>query len=208
MNSTLKNVITELEDLFEVFNDKYFNSELCRPVITVSPDSKGGVLGWCTAYKAWKEKEEGEGYYEINICAEYLARPFEEVAGTMLHEMVHLYNVQNGVKDTSRAGTYHNKEYKKAAEAHGLNCEKDEKYGWTVTSLTDDAKQETINYMSFIGKDSFSIYREALTKEKKEGGKKGNSIKYVCPCCGAIIRATKKVRVICADCNVEFESEE
>ena len=30
-------------------------------------------------------------------------------------------------------------------------------------------------------------------------------IKYVCPKCGAIIRATKQVNVICGDCNVPFE---
>lgn len=203
---TLRNVITELEDLFETFNEKYFNSELSRPVITVSPQSKESVFAWCTTWKAWKEHGEAKGHYEINVCAEHLARPFEEVAGTLLHEMVHLHNVQNGIKDTSRGGTYHNKEYKSAAEAHGLTVEKDEKYGWSITRLNDESKEETKNFMCFMGRQSFSLYREAEPKEEKEkkGGKKGNSIKYVCPCCGLIVRATKKVRVICADCNEEL----
>lgn len=200
--NTLKNVITELEDLFEVFNEKYFDSQLCRPVITVSPQGKESVFGWCTSWKAWKG--EGEGYYEINVCAEHLARPFKEVAETLLHEMVHLYNVQNGVKDTSRSGTYHNKEFKMVAEQHGLTVSKDEKYGWCVTHLNEDSEEETQNFMNFIGKESFSLYREGETKEEKEKKGGSNSIKYVCPMCGAIIRATKKVRVICADCDVEF----
>ena len=34
---------------------------------------------------------------------------------------------------------------------------------------------------------------------------KNRSIKYVCPKCGAIIRATKKVNVVCGDCDVAFE---
>ena len=34
---------------------------------------------------------------------------------------------------------------------------------------------------------------------------KNRSIKYVCPKCGAIIRATKQVNVVCGDCNVPFE---
>lgn len=59
---------------------------------------------------------------------------FEQVAETLLHEMVHLYNLQIGVQDTSRGGTYHNKKYKEAAEKHGLTVEKDAKYGWTKTS--------------------------------------------------------------------------
>lgn len=54
--------------------------------------------------------------------------------------MVHLYNLQIGVQDTSRSGTYHNKKYKEAAEQHGLIVDKDSKYGWTKTSLNDEAK--------------------------------------------------------------------
>ena len=34
---------------------------------------------------------------------------------------------------------------------------------------------------------------------------KNRSIKYVCPKCGAIIRATRQVNVVCGDCNVPFE---
>jgi len=34
---------------------------------------------------------------------------------------------------------------------------------------------------------------------------KNRSIKYVCPVCGAIIRATKQVNVVCGDCNIAFD---
>ena len=34
---------------------------------------------------------------------------------------------------------------------------------------------------------------------------KNRSIKYVCPKCGAIIRATRLVNVVCGDCDVAFE---
>ena len=34
---------------------------------------------------------------------------------------------------------------------------------------------------------------------------KNRSIKYVCPHCGAIIRATRQVNVVCGDCDVPFE---
>ena len=202
--NTPKNVIQELEDLFATYNEKYFDSVLCRPVITVSPHGKERVFGWCTTWKAWKEKDDSEGYYEINVCAEPLERPFAEVAGTLLHEMVHLYDVHNGIQDTSRGGTYHNLKFKNSAALHGLTVEKDEKYGWAKTALSPEALEETNNFMNFIGKESFDLYREAEVKGEKEKKGGSNSIKYVCPCCGAIIRATKKVRVICAECNEEF----
>ena len=148
--TSLKPVIEKLENLFSKFNEKFYNGELQAPVITVSPDTTKGAYGWCTAWKAWSVGEQkkvtdlatltkealeamkkDDGFYEINICAEHLARPFEQVAETLLHEMVHLYNLQIGVQDTSRGGTYHNKKYKEAAEQHGLTVEKDAKYGWT-----------------------------------------------------------------------------
>lgn len=202
-NNSLKPVIQNLEDLFQVLNSKYFENELAKPVVTVSPNTlKVNAAGWCTTYKAWKDTED-EGYYEINICAEHLARPFEEVAGTMLHEMVHLRNLQNGVKDNSRGGTYHNNKFKEAAEAHGLIVEETEKYGWAKTKLTEEAKEEVAYFMDFIGRKSFDIFRKAEQKEEKKSGGKSSSRKYVCPCCGAIIRATKEVKVCCGECSSE-----
>lgn len=99
-------VISKLENLFSIFNEKFFNNEFDKPVITVSPDTTKGAYGWCTSWKAWKQGEDSEGYYEINMCAEHLARPFEDTCSTLIHEMVHLINLQNGIQDTSRGGTY------------------------------------------------------------------------------------------------------
>lgn len=204
MNATLKNTISNLEDLFSVFNEVYFNDELSRPVITVSPDTTNKSFGWCTTYKAWSDGKSGEGYYEINICAEHLARPIEDVAGTMLHEMVHLYNLQNGIKDTSRGGTYHNTKFKESAEAHGLNVEKNEKYGYSTTTLNDDSREEVHEFANALNLESFDLFRKPEEKGEKNGGK-SSSRKYVCPVCGTIIRATKEVKVICSDCDVLFE---
>ena len=78
---SLKPVIEELENLFSKFNARFFADKLEKPVITVSPDHTRGAYGWCTGWKAWKAGED-EGHYEINLCAEYLNRPFEETCGT------------------------------------------------------------------------------------------------------------------------------
>ena len=121
---SLKPVIAELETLFSKFNARFFENKLESPVITVSPDHTRGAYGWCTSWKAWQNGAKEGGFYEINLCAEYLNRPYEETCGTLLHEMVHLQNLQDGVQDTSRSGTYHNKKFKETAEAHGLIVEK------------------------------------------------------------------------------------
>ncbi len=200
MNKTsLQQVIGKLENLFSKFNKQFYNGELQSPIITASPDHTKGAYGWCTGWKAWKD-ENDSGYYEINLCAEYLSRPFLEVCETLLHEMVHLANLQNNIKDTSRGGTYHNKEFRSSAEAHGLTVEKT-KSGWNKTALTD----ETVAWIvtEFAEETRFPLYREKILNVKGYK-KKSSSRKYVCPLCGTIIRATKEVRVTCSECEAEF----
>ena len=203
MEKSITNTIERIESLFSKFNKEFYNGELIKPIITVYPDHRKRALGWCTSWKAWKEtkKTKSDGYYEINICAEHLERPFKEVAETLLHEMVHLYNIQIGVQDTSRSGTYHNKKYKEAAEKHGLNVEKVEKYGWTKTNLNEEAKK----FVESLKETKFSLVRNEPMKIT--GNKKSSTRKYICPSCGCIVRATKEVNIICADCKETFKEE-
>jgi len=222
MNETsLKPVIEKLENLFSTFNQKFYNGELQTPIITVSPDTTKGAYGWCTGWKAWTDKQpeqkktvnfaemskedllnlnKDDGYYEINFCAEHIARSFEEIAETMLHEMVHLFNLQIGIQDTSRNGFYHNKKYADAATLHGLEVKKTKKYGYSETTLNEEAKA----YVSELSDKKFDLYRRSAPKLGGASKAKSSSRKYVCPVCGTIIRATKEVHVICSDCEIEF----
>ena len=202
-SASLKPVISELESLFSTFNKAFFEGKLEQPVITVSPDNTRGAYGWCTGWKAWQDGTKEGGFYEINLCAEYLNRPFEETCCTLIHEMVHLWNLQEGVQDTSRSGTYHNKNFKIAAEAHGLIVEKSAKYGFSTTTLAP----ATLNFIQAMEKTGFSLVRPKVPSLKGSSKSGSSSRKYVCPCCGTIIRATKEVRVICADCDIEFVEE-
>ena len=108
-----------------------------------------------------------------------------------------------GFRTQAGGGTYHNKKYKEAAEKHGLTVEKDAKYGWTKTSLNDEAKA----FVDGMQDKKFELHRKSLPKIPGAAKTKQSSRKYVCPACGCIIRATKEVHVICGDCNVEFEEE-
>ena len=204
-SASLKPVISELESLFSTFNKAFFEGKLEQPVITVSPDNTRGAYGWCTGWKAWQDGAKEGGYYEINLCAEYLNRPFEETCCTLIHEMVHLWNLQEGVQDTSRSGTYHNKYFKIAAEAHGaLTVEKGSKYGWHITKLSPEGEA----FVKSLGKNGFSLVRPKVPSLKGSSKSGSSSRKYVCPCCGTIIRATKEVHVICGECEVPFEEQE
>ena len=202
-------IVNVLELLFDKINEKFFNSELLRPVITLSEEGRRSVYGWFTVDKVWMDDKEVR-YHEINICPEYLNRPFEDVCGTLLHEMVHLKCSQDGIQDCSNGGRYHNKKFKLCAEKHGLNVTKTEKYGYADTAL----KPETINFISTLKLESFELFRnlnfgnneEDTDAEGEQGGspKPSSTRKYVCPKCDLPIRATKDVRVRCEKCDVLF----
>lgn len=74
-----------LEYAYDVLNAHYFNSELTKVVITVQSSRRS--YGHYTTYDAWADKNRG--YREINISAETLDRPIENVIATLIHEMTH-----------------------------------------------------------------------------------------------------------------------
>lgn len=75
-----------------------------KGILTIQ--SSCGVYRHCTTQKVWASAKEL--YYELNLGAEYLDRPIENVLATLMHEMVHIYCMENKIKDTSNAGRYHN----------------------------------------------------------------------------------------------------
>lgn len=129
-----------------------------------------------------------------------LDRPFGETCCTLLHEMAHLYNAQSGIQDTCRSGLYHNKQFKRAAEEHGLVVSKDMTYGFNTTRLDDEAS----HFIASMKDVDFQLYRKKRQNVNR-AGQKSPTRKYVCPRCGLIIRATREARVLCMACGVEFE---
>jgi len=189
--------ISWLGKLYNYVNDELFNGELKRPVITVQTDESNKAFGWFTLKRVWKESKDDEGEFEINMSSQYLNRPINETAGTMIHEMCHQYAQVHNVQDCSRSGTYHNKLFKKIAEDHGLSVEKIDKYGWARTTLT----AETIELLGYFFEKlpATLIYHDVPQKGIRV--KSSSTRKYVCPCCGMSVRATRSVNIMCADCN-------
>lgn len=198
MNATLTKTIEQLEVLFNECNARFFDNQVVRPVIAVNSDESASAFGWMTTWKAWQDGKT-DGYYEINICAEYLNRKLPDLLGTMLHEMTHLLNLQNGVKDTSRGNTYHNKNFKVEAEKRGLIIDRHEKYGWTITKLNEEGIEFAEQFKDF----QFDLHRTGAVQAETSAKKKSSTRKYVCPECGTIIRATKEVNILCGECSSE-----
>lgn len=199
-----------LVKVFKAVNEYYFNGELETPTITVQ--STIGAYGHITTSKVWNNN--GVATYELNLGAETLNRPIENVVATMIHESVHLYCMMNQIQDTSNRGVYHNKRFKKVAEEIGhLQVDRHDKYGWTITNPTED----TLDFCIAYGFEDILIKRETnysfkgLGLPKSGDGselpktvKPSSTRKYICPCCGNSFRATKNLNVMCMDCNEQF----
>lgn len=201
-----------LNKLFDLLNERFFEGELSRPTITIqsTPRAYGH---FSTNPNCWISVNGG--MHEINIGAGTLARPIEEVSATLLHEACHLFSYTHQIKDTSRGGTYHNSRFKQVAESHGLIVDKHPKYGWTITSPSEDLLDFILeNGLTDILLFRNEFYGITVTGTGAHNGndsmtppppKRSNSRKYQCPCCRNSVRATKTVNIACIDCGLKME---
>lgn len=202
----MSRAVSQLEHIFNTLNTDFFDGELPVPIITVQ--SKPGTYGHCTTAKVWQRKDGGA--YELNIAAEVLNFPIEETLDTMLHEMVHLYCREHGIKEVSRGGKYHNRRFKAEAERRGLTCIPCGAYGWNTTP-----GDNLVEYALSKGWNEIKIGRSSLPPmirtgsggtaqggaEVPGGGKRPSSTrKLICPSCGQSVRATRHVNIVCGDC--------
>lgn len=206
----LEKQIKALGDIFRYLNESKFDGRLNeKTIITIqSQGRKKNAAGWCSVYPIWINNKE-ENFYEINISAEYLGDGLLEVCGIMLHEMVHLANLQSGIKDCNSKTQYHNKCFKDLAESVGLVVKRVKKYGYGITSLSDKLKNE-LNSLDI--EDVFNIRRDnfiAVNKDDNNKSKKKKRIhKYTCNSCGAEVKSKIfGLEIRCEECGVNFEEE-
>lgn len=198
-----------LNRIFDLLNDRYFESTLSKPVITIQSTPR--AYGHYTLYDAWSVDGD-KGMRELNVGAGTMARPIENVVATLLHEMVHYWNDTHGIKDCSRGNSYHNKRFKELAEKCDLHIEHHPTYGWSITSpsdaLVEFCLENNLTEIRLNRNESSSLRITGTgTPSGVNGGSTGARVKkpsstrkYICPCCGVSVRATRKVNIGCLDC--------
>jgi len=214
----LKSTQEMLEYAYDVLNEVYFDNELRPIAITIMSSPRTNAH--FTVGRVWRA--EGERLHEINISAEHLDRPIENVVGSLLHEMVHWYCHLNGLQDTSQNGRYHNKVFKAEAEKRGLRISYAKYIGYSVTEPTEELMEvirshniekpldinrdgERMVFIGIGGDDNSSNGTDANGVDTGAVQKpKCSTRKYICPKCGNNFRATKDINVLCLDCMTEF----
>lgn len=203
----------ELEKAFRLLNAELFNDELPTPIITVIPTPR--AYAHYVPFDIWSTKDNAKR--EINIASGTLDRPLESIIASLVHEMVHMYNdcIRNE-QDTSNKGVYHNKIFKREAEAHGLIVTRSEKYGYSHTEPADTLIEFLLTHNELreieMCRANPSLVSVSIgTHTGNSNGFKPISTtpnthhrKYCCPVCGCSCRATKQIRIMCMDCNEQM----
>ena len=202
----------QLEKMFHLLNQDMFGGQLEQPVITIQSTPR--AFGHYSVSKVWTVSGE-EQRHEINIAAGTLDREIEYTTATLLHEMCHMFNdTVLHVQDCSGSSrAYHNKQFKETAESVGLIVTRSEKYGWAHTAPGDSLLEWLLDHMDSI--NEIRINRNEPGGIRIIGGgnaassgtgvnligtSRPHNYRYECPCCHAIARAGRPLRLICADC--------
>lgn len=206
----MSRAVGTIEGIYNSTNTDIWGGQLPQVIITVQ--SSPGSFGHSTVSRVWKRKEDD--LFELNIAAEVLDYPIEELLDTMIHEQVHIYCRVNGISECSRHGTYHNKKFKELAESHGLKCVyTGGTYGWNTTAADNDflleyALEKGYTELQIARKSSRPVRIGGMAQPSGgrlvPGEKRPSSTrKLICPGgCGQTVRATRRVNIICGNCLV------
>lgn len=209
----MSRLTNELEKAFNLLNADIFGGELPTPIITVIPTPR--AYAHYVPFDIWETKDCKKR--EINIASGTLDRPLENILASLVHEMVHMYNdVVLNEADTSNKGVYHNKVFKREAESHWLIVSRSERYGYSHTEPSEKLLEWLLEHDEL--REIEMCRANPLAPLKGVGARTGSfdgSIavgtalkshhrKYICPCCGNSVRATKAVNIMCMDCNEQM----
>ena len=161
--------------MYRFFNEKLEAGLPTDVVFTLIPNrGRSHYLGWL-APNRWETGTER--FHEVNLTADHLNRDVDGIAETMIHEIVHLKNNIEGIKDCS-VTQYHTRAFKTVAESFGLKVERMKNKGYALTSLGDDARKLVNTYKADIlkGANPFVIHRVPEIKISKPNPKKSVQI--------------------------------
>ena len=129
-----RRAVQYLQKIYNLINEEYFEGQLEEVAVTLQESTRS--YGHVSVNNVWLASDD-KSMKELNVSANYLTRDITEVVTTLIHECSHIYNMENGIKDTSNGFIYHNKRFKKTAEEMGkIKNDRHEKNGWTISTPT------------------------------------------------------------------------
>lgn len=205
------------------------HADVPAAVVILGAGSIGAPKGTLTlghfAARRWQQGEDGSPLAEIFVGGEGLALGAVGVLGTLLHEAAHAAAHTRGIKDTSRAGRYHNRRYKEVAEELGIQVTQTASIGWSDTTVPDATRAEYSPTLAALT-EALTWYRQSegallptaaggendsdSDEAGTDGSRKSNNNGVACTCgCGRRIRVAPSVLdagpITCGVCGSGFE---
>jgi DnaJ-like protein len=166
-----------------------------------------------TRQPRWGHFASGRWYVEHNeraevmISGETLRLTPAEVLAVVLHEAAHALAHARGIKDTSRQGRYHNKQFKTCAEELGLAVEHDQRNGWSASKITDYAEHAYASQLGALAQ-AMTLWRRSETTGPATR-RNTNLLAACCPC-GRSIRVAAstlaEAPITCQACDGDFSA--
>ncbi len=114
--------------------------EVSDVVITVGGHTAYPQAGRCAHFVAGRWAAQPGGG-ELFVSGAAIRRPPVEVLASLAHEAAHSIAQLRGITDTSRRGRYHNRHFRAVATDLGLAAQRDDPFGYRLTTLTPAAAQ-------------------------------------------------------------------
>lgn len=158
------------------------------PLAVVTVASGEGQEHGHFAHGAWEM--QGARLPEVQVAGESLSRGAEFILKVLLHEGAHGLGASREIKNTSRQGRYHNREFRKLAEEMGLvfpangegKVKADKVFGWAFPEMPPemvDTYRVEVDALQ-VALDGF--YRLTKTQAASEDEKENSTVAAVCQC--------------------------
>jgi hypothetical protein len=181
--------------------------EVVMVVASGGRQTRSGWMKWGHyAHGRWARKgQEDNQLPEVLVGGEGMQRSAADIFETLLHEAAHGVAAALKVKDTSRGGRYHNKEFKRLAEDLGLEVSKQGSRGWAATTLKPETAKRWQQTIKALDK-ALGSFRFAEGAGKKKPGSR--MLLATCDC-GTKIRLSREAYeaapIVCSACEQVFE---
>ena len=211
-----------LQSLSDYFKKELFDDEL--PPFLITLEKIRGAFGYATTKAIYKDNVLTYYQIAVNFLLAKNKGNLEELADTLIHELIHLYCRKNNIKEVSNNNRYHNKTFKELAEKKGLKTLQHKTHGFNTCGLQDALKIKlnndfVIKYDNDYLLSLFDIREQSAQEQQEQDqdqdqeqqaqqqaqGEKNRNLKvYVCPCCKMKVRAKNNARLLCLDCDQEL----
>lgn len=203
----LEDLITELSSIHRQLNAILFNNELAQIKIAIENNkrqNKALLLGHYNHYDGWMDGNN----QQISIWTLALNGNPYQLIGVLVHEMVHQYNAQKGIKDVEN-NQRHNKKFRDVAVNMAklyikptVRGEKTNNHGkgFAFTSVSDELKC-IIDYELDFNRKALEIKHNYALNGDQRGYKERKT--YICEGCELTITNSREqdLNLKCLDCN-------